>query len=115
MELEAAVTAFVRRLASKSPLAVQAIKHVVNVHQELGLAEGRRYERRVIDTLRETADHEENRRAFIEDGGGNEKDADAGMPAESQGYPGVASVPVVPASSIGTASKNGYSESVPRS
>lgn len=57
-ELEEAVTSFAERLASKPPLAVRAVKDVVNVHQETGLTEGRRYERRVIDTLRETADHE---------------------------------------------------------
>lgn len=66
-DLEEAVTSFVEQLASKPPLAVRAVKDVVNVHQETGLTEGRRYERRVIDTLRETADHEEGRRAFAED------------------------------------------------
>lgn len=65
-DLDEAVTDFVDRLASKPPLAVRAVKDVVNVHQETGLAEGRRYERRVIDTLRETADHEEGRQAFAE-------------------------------------------------
>ena len=66
-DLEGAVSSLVKRLASKPPLAIRAVKNVVNVHQETGLTQGRRYERRVIDTLRGTADHEEGRRAFIED------------------------------------------------
>ena len=39
------------------------------VHYEtyqVGMSEGRRYERRTIDTLRGTDDHEEDRRAFLE-------------------------------------------------
>jgi enoyl-CoA hydratase/carnithine racemase len=64
--LEEAVASFVERLASKPPLAVRAVKDTVNAHQETGLAEGRRHERRVIDTLRETANHEEGPRAFVE-------------------------------------------------
>lgn len=65
--LDDAVTSFVDRLREKPPLAVRAVKDVVNTYQETGLSNGRRYERRVIDTLRPTEDHEEGRRAFLED------------------------------------------------
>lgn len=59
-ELEDAVASFA------ATLAVRAVEDVVNVHQEVGMSEGRRYERRTIDTLRGTDDHEEGRRAFLE-------------------------------------------------
>ena len=66
-KLDDAVATFVERLTSKPPLAVRAVKDVINIYQETGLREGRRYERRVIDTLRETKDHAEGRRAFTEE------------------------------------------------
>ncbi len=65
-DLDDAVAEFVDTLASKPPLAVRAVKDVVDMHGEVGLSEGRRYERRVIDTLRTTEDHEEGRTAFAE-------------------------------------------------
>jgi len=70
-ELDSAVEEFVDKLVNKPPLAIRAVKDVINMHQELGLREGRRYERRVIDTLRKTEDHAEGRKTFTEDGDPN--------------------------------------------
>lgn len=65
--LDEEVEAFAEKLASKPPLAIRAVKDVVNMFNETGLREGRRYESRAIDTLRETADHKEGVAAFSED------------------------------------------------
>lgn len=65
-ELEPTVMAFAETLASKPPLAIRAVKDVVNMAQETGLWEGRMYEHRANDTLRETHDHKEGVRAFQE-------------------------------------------------
>jgi enoyl-CoA hydratase/carnithine racemase len=58
---------FAETLASKPPLAVQAIKDAANVSTQIGLDEGREYDRRRFEPLLETDDHQEGARAFAED------------------------------------------------
>lgn len=65
-DLDDAVDEFANDLAEKPPLAVRAVKDVINMSQEMGLREGRRYEQRANDTLRETHDHQEGAAAFVE-------------------------------------------------
>lgn len=66
-DLDDEVEAFAEKLAGKPPLAIRAVKDVVNMFNETGLREGRMYEHRAIDTLRETEDHKEGVAAFSED------------------------------------------------
>ena len=66
-ELEGRVAAFARRLADGPPLAVRAVKDVVDMSFQVGLREGRRYERRANRMLRATEDHREAARAREED------------------------------------------------
>ncbi|WP_370525592.1 enoyl-CoA hydratase/isomerase family protein [Halococcus qingdaonensis] len=61
------VEGFVETIADKPPLAVRAIKDSGNVSVEVGLSEGRKYDRRIFGTLLETDDHEEGARAFADD------------------------------------------------
>ncbi|MFC4540362.1 enoyl-CoA hydratase/isomerase family protein [Halosolutus amylolyticus] len=66
-EFDEAVDEFVHELARKPPLALRAIKDAAHRSVETGLAEGRRYDRRVFSTLLETADHEAAAAAFKSD------------------------------------------------
>lgn len=66
-DLEQEALAFATELADRPPLAVRAIKDVVNHSQETGLTEGRKYEHRATGTLRFTDDFEEGATAFAED------------------------------------------------
>lgn len=65
--LDETVSEFARVLSRKPPLAVRAVKDVIGIYQETGMREGRRYERRVIDTLRKTDDHTEGRQSFADE------------------------------------------------
>ena len=66
-ELDDAVEAFAAEIASKPPRSVQAIKQSANLATEVGLDEGLEYDRKLIDPLFGTEDHEEGVRAFAED------------------------------------------------
>ncbi len=66
-ELDDAVQEFAEELAGQPPLSLRSLKDVINRSQEVGLAEGRRYEHRVFDILHETEDSEEGAAAFAED------------------------------------------------
>lgn len=66
--LDEEVAAFAERLASQPPLAIRALKDVINYAQEVGLREGRLYEHRAEMSLHESADAAEGIRAFLEDG-----------------------------------------------
>lgn len=65
-ELDGQVEAFSERLANQAPLAVRALKDVINMSQETALEEGRMYEYRAILTLFETEDQTEGAEAFAE-------------------------------------------------
>lgn len=65
-ELDAAVDSFLTEIVEKPPLAVRTVKDVVNVSQEVGMQEGRMYEKRATDGLKNTADHAESVEAFAE-------------------------------------------------
>jgi enoyl-CoA hydratase/carnithine racemase len=65
-ELDDATDEFARAIAEKPPLSVRAVKDVINVSQQVGLREGRMYEKRAVDSLRHTADHAESVDAFTE-------------------------------------------------
>lgn len=65
--LDDAVAAFAETLASKPPLAIQAIKQSADMATEAGLQEGREYDRKQVDPLFATEDHAEGARAFEED------------------------------------------------
>jgi enoyl-CoA hydratase/carnithine racemase len=67
-DLDDVTREFAETLASKPPLAIQAIKDAANVAVQAGLQEGRKYDRRLSESLMDTADHEEGVRAFAEDG-----------------------------------------------
>lgn len=66
-DLDEEVTAFAEKVASKPPLAVQAIKDSADVAVQSGLREGLKYDRTSFGPLSETRDHEEGVRAFAED------------------------------------------------
>lgn len=66
-ELDDAVEEFADTLAGQPPLAVRAIKDTGNKSTEMGLDEGRAYDRRTFSALLQTEDHEEGARAFAED------------------------------------------------
>jgi len=55
-----------KEIASKSQIATQAGKEVVNTAYELSLAEGLRYERRIFHSLFATKDQKEGMSAFAE-------------------------------------------------
>lgn len=65
--LDDTVQTFVEDLAGRPPLSLRSLKDVINRSQEVGLAEGRRYEHRVFDILQETEDSDEGAEAFAED------------------------------------------------
>ncbi|KAK2467844.1 hypothetical protein APHAL10511_000139 [Amanita phalloides] len=58
--------AMAKEIASKSQVATQAAKEVVNVAYELSLAEGLRFERRIFHSLFATKDQKEGMSAFAE-------------------------------------------------
>lgn len=58
---------FAETIASKPPLAIQAIKDAANIGVQSGLREARQYDGRLFRSLLETQDHEEGARAFAED------------------------------------------------
>jgi enoyl-CoA hydratase/carnithine racemase len=66
-ELDGRVSDFASDIADQAPLAVRALKDVINMSHETGLREGRMYEHRAILTLFETEDHSEAAEAFAED------------------------------------------------
>ncbi|UHQ95195.1 enoyl-CoA hydratase/isomerase family protein [Haloterrigena alkaliphila] len=66
-DLDEATQRFAETIASKPPLAIQAIKESANVATQTGLREGRQYDRRLFEPLLDTEDHEEGARAFAED------------------------------------------------
>jgi len=66
-DLDDEVQAFAEKIANKPPLSVRAVKNVINHAQQVGLREGRRYEKRAVDSLRNTEDHAESVQAFSED------------------------------------------------
>lgn len=65
--LEEATEAFAADVASKPPLAIQAIKESANIASETGLRAGWTYEKRLGASLRDTEDFERGRRAFAEE------------------------------------------------
>lgn len=65
--LDEAVDEFVDKLASQPPLALRAIKDSGNNAVQLGLKEGRKYDRRIFSTLQDTDDHEEGVKGFEDD------------------------------------------------
>ncbi|MEF8788593.1 MAG: enoyl-CoA hydratase/isomerase family protein [Haloarculaceae archaeon] len=66
-DLDETTREFAETIASKPPLAIQAIKDAGNVAVQTGLQEGRKYDRRLFEPLLDTEDHEEGVRAFAED------------------------------------------------
>ncbi|MFC7157562.1 enoyl-CoA hydratase/isomerase family protein [Halomarina halobia] len=66
-DLDEATQGFAETLASKPPLAIQAIKDAANVSTQIGLDEGRSYDRRRFEPLLDTEDHQKGARAFAED------------------------------------------------
>ncbi|GAB7017432.1 enoyl-CoA hydratase/isomerase family protein [Halostagnicola bangensis] len=66
-DFEDETRAFAETIASKPPLAVQAIKESATLATQTGLQEGRRYDRQRFDSLLETEDHEKGARAFADD------------------------------------------------
>jgi enoyl-CoA hydratase/carnithine racemase len=64
---EEEVDAFAQTLAEKPPLAIRGIKDAVNRAQETTLSEGRRYERRLFQTLLKTDDFANGVEAFGSD------------------------------------------------
>lgn len=67
-EFDDAVTEFAETIASKPPLAIQAIKRSVNMAMHASLEEGIAFDRQQFKPLLHTEDHEEGARAFAEDG-----------------------------------------------
>lgn len=65
--LDDEVRTFAVDLAEKAPLAIQAIKESIQVAQNTGLTEGRRFDRKVFGRLQNTEDAKEGRTAFAED------------------------------------------------
>lgn len=66
-ELDDQVASFADTIAAKPPLAVRAVKDVINTRMNTPLDEGRKDERRAFFMLRSTADHHEGVSAFAED------------------------------------------------
>lgn len=67
-EFDDAVADFAESIASKPPLAIQAIKRSAAIATQTGLDEGIEYDRQQFEPLLATDDHEEGARAFAEDG-----------------------------------------------
>lgn len=65
-QLDKEVKEFAESLAEQPPLAIRAVKDVVNMSQEMGLEEGRMYENRACMTLFNTEDQKEGAQAFQE-------------------------------------------------
>ena len=65
-ELEEKVNAFAVQIAEQAPLAVRAVKDVINMSQEVHLEEGRMYEHRACLSLFKTDDQKEGAQAFAE-------------------------------------------------
>lgn len=65
-ELDDEVHDFAVQIAQKAPLAVRAVKDVINMSQEMQLEEGRMYEHRACLNLFQTEDQKEGARAFAE-------------------------------------------------
>jgi enoyl-CoA hydratase/carnithine racemase len=66
-DLDEAVEEFAEELASKPPLSIQAIKKSANLANQVGLREGREYDRKAFEPLLATDDHAEGAKAFAED------------------------------------------------
>lgn len=66
-ELDGAVEEFAGNLASKPPLAIQAIKDSADIARQTGLREGRRYDLKAIEPLFASNDHSEAAKAFSEE------------------------------------------------
>lgn len=66
-DFDDAVDEFAETIASKPPLAIQAIKDSANMATQTGLEEGRRYDRKLFEPLLDTEDHAEGARSFAED------------------------------------------------
>ncbi|WP_254838498.1 enoyl-CoA hydratase/isomerase family protein [Natronomonas marina] len=66
-DLDATTAEFAETIASKPPLAIQALKDAANTAVQTGLREGCRYDRRLFEPLIETEDFQEGARAFTED------------------------------------------------
>jgi enoyl-CoA hydratase/carnithine racemase len=66
-DIDAETQEFAEKIASKPPLAIQAIKESASVATQTGLREGRQYDRRLFEPLLETEDHKEGAKAFAED------------------------------------------------
>ena len=66
-ELDEGVEEFASTIASKPPLSIQALKQSAYMATEMGLDEGLDYDRKLIEPLFGTEDHEEGVRAFAED------------------------------------------------
>ncbi|UHQ96123.1 enoyl-CoA hydratase/isomerase family protein [Natrinema halophilum] len=66
-EFDDAVAEFAEKIASKPPLAIQAIKRSASVATQTDLEEGFKYDRQQFKPLLATEDHEKGARAFVED------------------------------------------------
>lgn len=66
-DLDEEVAVFAETIAEKPPLAVRAVKDVVNTRLNTSLNEGLKYERRAFFMLRSSEDHQEGVSAFAED------------------------------------------------
>jgi enoyl-CoA hydratase/carnithine racemase len=66
-KFDSAVTEFAETIASKPPLAIQAIKRSAAIAMQTGLEEGIAYDRQQFEPLLSTEDHEKGARAFAED------------------------------------------------
>lgn len=66
-DLDEAVESFLAEITEKPSLAVRTVKDVVNVSQEVGMREGRLYEKCATDGLKNTADHAKSVDTFAED------------------------------------------------
>lgn len=66
-DLDEATREFAKEIASKPPLAIQAIKDSGNVATQTGLREGVQYDRKQFESLLDTEDHEKGAKAFAED------------------------------------------------
>ncbi|WP_323173350.1 enoyl-CoA hydratase/isomerase family protein [Natrialba sp. PRR66] len=66
-EFDDAVAEFAETIASKPPLAIQAIKRSAAIAAQTGVEEGVAYDRQQFESLLETEDHKEGVRAFAED------------------------------------------------
>ena len=66
-EFDDIVARFAETIASKPPLAIQAIKRSAAIATRTGVEEGIVYDRQQFDPLLATEDHEKGARAFAED------------------------------------------------